>query len=181
MSYKPQSKFDKFLEQKEKHVEEEKFKREQREQFYDDEVTFLRNLRIKEDVKAHTERKKLREEQERAKKERQEMGATAWFEREEKERKQREKEKREIERDSRSYDQGLRKEMREIRRDQLTEINKMHEDYERTTRRWREEDERRSRERAAEEKREREAAWAREDTKHAALRRVSLPFYCNYQ
>lgn len=172
MSYKPQSKFDKFLEHKEKELEEEKFKRQQREQFYDDEVTFLRNLRIKEDVTTQSDRKKCREEQERAKKERQDMGATAWFEREEKERKQREKEKRAIERDNRSYDQGLRKDMREIRREQLREVTKMHEEYEGTTRRWREEDERRARERAADEKREREAAWAREDTKRAALRRA---------
>jgi len=174
MSYNPQSKFDKYLEQKEKQLEEEKFKRQQREQFYDDEVTFLRNLRIKEDVKSQTERKTLREDQERAKKERQNMGATAWFEREEKERKQREKEKRAIERDNRAYDEGLKTEMRELRREQLREVTKMHEGYESTTKRWREEDERRARERAAEEKREREAAWTREDTKRAALRRARL-------
>jgi len=124
------------------------------------------------DVKSQTDRKKLREQREKAKRERQEMGATAWFEREEKERKQRDKEKREIEKDNSSYDQGLKKEMREIRREQLHDVTKMHEDHERTTRRWREDDQRRAHEKATEEKKEREAQWMREETKRAALRRA---------
>jgi len=136
-----------------------------------DMVSDFERQRIKSDLEREREKKKIKDQKLYEKRERDRMGAAAWFEYKEQELKQKSKEERQIQADSVAHDVALRNEIREARRKDRHEMNKRHEEYEKMEKRWRDEDERRERERALDERREREVAWSRIESKKASLDR----------
>jgi len=136
-----------------------------------DSVSDFERHRIKSDLERERERKKLRDQRLYEKQERERLGASVWFEQRAERLKQNTEEEREIQADSVAHDVAVRKEIREARRGDRQEIDSRHEEYEKMQKKWIEEDERREREKSLDEKREREVAWARLESKKAALAR----------
>jgi len=134
-------------------------------------VSDFERQRLKSDLESEREKKRIRDQRLHEKKERERMGASAWFEQNEERIKSKTKEDHLKQADSVARDVAERKEIREVRRIDRQDIDKRHDEYEKMQKQWKEEDERREKEKGLDEKRDREVVWARLDSKKTALTR----------
>jgi len=136
-------------------------------------VEDFRAQRIKSDQERDRELKRIRDQNKYEKKERERMGASAWYDYRDEQLKNELKEKKKEKEDAYDpyYDINLRNEVRKERLQERAESLHRHEEYEKMRQRWHEEDERRHREKAEDEKKDRENAWSRSDVNRKILNR----------
>eukprot|EP01125_Pyxidicula_operculata_P006410 TRINITY_DN2223_c0_g1_i1.p1 TRINITY_DN2223_c0_g1~~TRINITY_DN2223_c0_g1_i1.p1 ORF type:complete len:305 (+),score=79.43 TRINITY_DN2223_c0_g1_i1:433-1347(+) len=146
-----------------------------------DDISHFQKERMSRDVERERERSALKAKSHYEKRERDRLGASAWFDLQEQRAKDQAKQEKEISADSMAHDVQLRKELRELKRDARQDMNKRQDDFEKMRMRWREEDEKRSRSQYADEKHQREEQWRRDQFRKDQLSREKDEYRREYE